>query len=82
MHVVKPALKDAQSIRKMKRGKENSSLYNMGMVLFIKLHFLYLGIHLLDPDLDNFCGNMEMQNVKPCVFIQACGSKTNLFLPL
>ena len=29
MHVVKPTLKDAQSIRKMKRGKENSLVYNM-----------------------------------------------------
>ena len=28
-----------------------------------------VGIHLLDPDLDNFCGNMEMQNAKPRVFI-------------
>ena len=44
MHVVKPTLKDAQSIRKMKRGKENSLVYNMGMVLFIKLHFLHLSI--------------------------------------
>ena len=67
MHVVKPALKDAQSIRKMKSGK--NLLSTIWMILFIKLHFLYLGIHLLDPDLDNFCGNMEMQNAKPRVFI-------------